>query len=236
MSPIKIYELLYARYGDLHWWPADTTYEIMLGAILTQNTAWRNVEKAMAQLKEAAQAADGVPLGGILPPAWVAQTDTNTLMELIRPAGFYRQKSVYLKALTAWFAGYGYSAEAVREREQKTLRDELLAVRGVGNETADAILLYAFGFVCFVADAYTGRLLKRLGISAGKGDYESVRAFFETDLPQDAYLYNNFHACIVVNGKEYCRAKPVCEGCPLEGVCAYASTSPPPGTSPAASC
>lgn len=208
-TPFEIYGLLYARYGNLRWWPAESPFEIITGAILTQNTAWGNVEKAIANFN------------GHLTPARMEEIDMGELMELIRPAGFYRQKAVYLKALTEWYKRYGYSPEKVSEKGVQAVRKELLAVRGVGRETADAILLYAFGLLSFVTDAYTLRLLDRLGLTESTGrTYENIKLFFESGLPRDWFVYNNLHACIVMNAKAHCRARPRCEGCPLAAVCA----------------
>jgi endonuclease-3 related protein len=205
---LSVYDALFARYGDLRWWPAKDPYEVMVGAVLTQNTAWSNVEKAIANF------------GGSLSPAAVADAGPEELIDIIRPAGFFNQKAAYLKSVTAWFAGYGYDAAAVRRVPLAKLRPELLEIKGVGNETADSILLYAFGFPTFVADAYAVRLCERYPIDAGRG-YAAVKAHFEDGLPPDARIYNNFHALIVINGKERCRkGKPLCGGCPLAGKCA----------------
>jgi endonuclease-3 related protein len=201
-----IYETLLAHYGELNWWPAKTPYEVIVGAVLTQNTAWSNVEKAIANF------------GAYLTPESVANADISILTDIIRPAGFFNQKVVYLKAVTAWFAEYGYDAPAVRKRPLNKLRSELLSTKGVGQETADSILLYAFGFPTFVVDAYTSRLCERYPIEAGNG-YAEVKAHFESDLPKDAHIYNNLHALIVINAKEHCRKKPFCDGCPLGGEC-----------------
>ncbi|MCL1808837.1 MAG: endonuclease III domain-containing protein [Clostridiales bacterium] len=201
-----MYETLFARYGDLNWWPAETPYEVMVGAVLTQNTAWSNVEKAIGNF------------GRNLTPEAVADASHAKLAETIRPAGFFNQKASYLKAVTEWFARYNYDVQAVQREPLDKLRAELLKVKGVGPETADSILLYAFGFPAFVVDAYTVRLCERYPIDAGKG-YAEIKACFEGNLPQSAETYNNFHALIVRNAKEHCRKKPVCEGCPLNETC-----------------
>ncbi|MDR1540542.1 MAG: endonuclease III domain-containing protein [Clostridiales bacterium] len=203
---LSIYETLLAHYGELHWWPAETPYEVMVGAVLTQNTAWGNVEKAIANF------------GENLSPESVANADFERLAEIIRPAGFFNQKARYLKAVTAWYAKYGYDAPAVRREPLAKLRAELLSTKGVGHETADSILLYAFGFTTFVVDAYTLRLCDRYTIGAGKS-YEAVKSHFEEALPQSSNVFNNFHAVIVINAKEHCRKKPMCDGCPLSGKC-----------------
>jgi endonuclease-3 related protein len=207
MSLTEIYNTLAAHYGNLRWWPAKTPYEVIVGAVLTQNTAWGNVEKAIANF------------AGGLSPERVMILDSETLIEIIRPAGFFNQKAAYLKEVTAWFGKYGFNVTAVRKLPLEQIRTELLSVRGVGRETADSILLYAFGFPSFVVDAYTMRLLSRLPIDAGRS-YEEVKAYFERELPRDVEMYNNFHALIVVNAKEHCRKKPVCANCPLSGMCA----------------
>ena len=219
MSVQEIYDALHTRYGDLNWWPSKTPYEVMVGAVLTQNTAWRNVEKAIAHF------------GGNLSPQAVLNMDVAELAETIRPAGFFNQKAVYLKAVTAWFAGYNFDVQAVRCEPLENIRAELLSLKGVGKETADSILLYAFGFPSFVVDAYTVRLCERYpipllgGVPEGRGgyagkSYDAVKACFENNLPRDVETYNNFHATIVINAKEHCRkSKPLCNKCPLNGTC-----------------
>jgi endonuclease-3 related protein len=206
----SIYEILFARYGDLHWWPAKTPYEVMVGAVLTQNTAWGNVEKAVANF------------GGELTPEAVLNMDMPKLTDIIRPAGFFNQKAEYLKTLTRWFARYGFDIYNIRREPPDKLCGELLSLKGVGRETADSILLYAFGFPTFVADAYTFRLCERYPIDAGKG-YDEIKAYFEANLTRSAEVYNNFHALIVINGKEHCHKKPVCGGCPLYDTCGKAA-------------
>jgi endonuclease-3 related protein len=203
---LSIYETLRAHYGELHWWPARTPFEVMVGAVLTQNTAWSNVEKAIAGFGEK------------LSPEFVADAGLAELTEIIRPAGFFNQKAAYLKAVTAWYAGYGYDVQTVQKEPLAKLRAELLSTKGVGQETADSILLYAFGFPTFVVDAYTVRLCGRYPIPAGKS-YSAVKAYFEGNLPKSAEVYNDFHAQIVINAKEHCRKKPLCGGCPLGGTC-----------------
>ncbi|MCL1919261.1 MAG: endonuclease III domain-containing protein [Peptococcaceae bacterium] len=203
---LLIYEALLARYGQLHWWPAKTPYEVIVGAVLTQNTAWSNVEKAIANF------------GDTLTPEAVMDADLSELTKLIRPAGFFNQKAVYLKAVTAWFARYDFDVPAVQRESLSKVRAELLSVKGVGCETADSILLYAFGFPTFVVDAYTIRLCERYPIEAGK-NYAAVKDFFERNFPRSVEGYNTFHALIVINAKEHCRKKPVCCECPLNEPC-----------------
>ena len=203
----ELYGRLLDALGPQAWWPADGPFEMMVGAVLTQNTAWGNVEKAIGNF------------GGNLSPEIVANTDSGVLAQIIRPAGFFNQKAGYLKAVTAWYAKYGYDVPTVQREQLHKLRAELLSVRGVGQETADAILLYAFGFPTFVVDAYTLRLCGRYPIEAGNG-YAAVKAYFEENIPRSAEIYNNFHALIVINAKEHCGKKPSCAGCPLSGTCA----------------
>jgi endonuclease-3 related protein len=201
-----IYSKLFSRYGNLHWWPAQTPYEVIVGAILTQNTAWGNVEKAIANF------------GGDLSPERVLTLPSGDLADIIHPAGFFYQKSGYLHEVTHWFERYGFSIEAVSHLPLERVRSELLSLKGVGRETADSILLYAFGFPSFVIDAYTMRLLSRLPIDVEKS-YDVVKALFESNLPQETALYNNYHALIVINAKDHCRKKACCEDCPLADIC-----------------
>lgn len=212
---MSVYERLLAQFGDLGWWPAESPYEVMVGAVLTQNTAWSNVEKAIARF------------GGKLTPQRVAAMPPEELAEIIRPAGFFNQKASYLQAVTAWYAGYAYETgrvTAAGRRDLPGLRAELLRVRGVGRETADSILLYAFGLPVMVVDAYTRRLLTRLGWRLPP-DYEGLRACVTAEIPADAALMNRLHALIVEECKQYCRAKPQCQACPLAGECPVRGTS-----------
>jgi endonuclease-3 related protein len=206
MNLLSLYETLRAHYGDLRWWPAKTPYEVIVGAVLTQNTAWSNVEKVIAGF------------GDHLTPQAVAAMDLAALAEAIRSAGFFNQKSLYLKAVTAWFAQYNYDVPTVQREPLAKIRSELLLTKGIGNETADSILLYAFGFPTFVVDAYTMRLCSRMALEVGKS-YAAVKVYFEENLPPSVEVYNNFHALIVQNAKEHCRKKPSCGGCPLEDSC-----------------
>ena len=201
-----MYSRLLDHYGDPRWWPAGSVYEVMAGAVLTQNTAWTNVEKAIAHF------------GDGLSPHVVASIDEESLRDIIRPAGSFNRKARCLKALTDWYALYGYDAEQVRRQPMEMLRADLMAIGGIGPETADSILLYAFGFPSFVVDAYTMRLCGRYPLDAG-GDVNAVKSFFESRIPRDALLYNRFHALIVINAKAHCRKKPLCAGCPLYDSC-----------------
>ncbi|MCL2202533.1 MAG: endonuclease [Defluviitaleaceae bacterium] len=217
---LAIYEKLNTHYGDLKWWPAKTPYEMIVGAVLTQNTAWSNVEKAIANF------------GDNLTPQFVLDADIAELAVVIRSAGFFNQKAAYLKAVTAWFGKYNFDVPTVQREPLEKLRPELLSIKGIGKETADSILLYAFGFPTFVIDAYTMRLCGRYPINAGgylthsrkkRGNafaYDTVKAHFEANLPRDVKLYNNYHAGIVYLCKDFCRkSKPLCDKCPLWGMC-----------------
>ena len=203
---LTIYNHLQSHYGNLNWWPANTPYEVIVGAILTQNTNWANVEKAIANFNND------------ITPQRVLALDLDKLKEIIRPAGFFNQKAIYLKAVTEWYGRFNFNVANVQARPLEEVRAQLLAVRGIGYETADAILLYAFGFPTFVVDKYTQRFCRRYPIDAGN-DYMSVKSYFETHLPHDEALFNNYHALIVINSKEHCRAKPNCTGCPLDIYC-----------------
>ncbi|NLL90796.1 MAG: endonuclease III domain-containing protein [Ruminococcaceae bacterium] len=207
MSKLKeIYKTLSSRYGDLEWWPAESPFEVIVGAVLTQNTAWTNVEKALGRFE------------GNLSPERILNMPTEELEEIVRPAGFFRQKSRYLKAVTEWFTGCNCDIDLIRSAPLSSIRAGLLKVRGVGNETADSILLYAFNLPTFVVDAYTVRFFGRFPINAGNS-YMEIKDFCERNLPKDAKLYGDFHALIVQNGKEHCKKKPECFGCPLEKSC-----------------
>ena len=201
------YRALRKRHGPQHWWPAETPFEVMVGAILTQNTAWSNVEKAIAALKTF----------GLMDPVKLRELDDDTLAEAIRPAGTFRVKTRRLKALLDWFVGvHGADFDRLRAMRPERVREELLEVKGVGPETADSILLYALGFPVFVVDRYTWRILTRHGVVDEDAAYDDMRELFERALPRKADLFNDYHAQIVRVGKDHCRTTAICEGCPLE--------------------
>lgn len=212
---MDIYNRLFAAYGDPHWWPAETPFEVIIGAVLTQNTAWGNVEKAIANF------------GDNLTPEYLLSLESAELADIIRPAGYFNQKTGYLQTVTRWFGQYGYNVDAVKKLPMDRVRSELLSLRGIGRETADSILLYAFEFPSFVIDAYTMRLIGRLPLSAGS-DYESVKAFFERHLPCDEKLFNEYHALIVLHAKAHCWKTPSCTGCPLFDICATGQSQSSP--------
>jgi len=202
----NIYSTLYAHYGEPHWWPAKTPYEMMAGAILTQNTAWSNVEKAIANF------------GENLTPEFIETVQIENLIDIIRPSGFFNQKSLRLKSLTDWYKRYNYDIIQARQQNCGDLRAQLLNINGVGRETADSILVYALEKTSFVVDAYTRRILSRVGYDLPK-DYDDLRCMIEQNIRRDLDIYNRFHALIVVHAKEYCKAKAVCDGCVLAEVC-----------------
>ena len=206
----EIFERLLAHYGGQHWWPADTPFEVMVGAVLTQATAWTNVERAIARLKDA----------DALSPATIRAMDAGTLAALIYSSGFHNTKALRLKALAQYLGdSYQDDIEAMCAKEWSKLRRELLAVKGIGEETADAILLYALGKPSFVIDAYTRRLFQRLGITPASEHYSAYQRMFSDNLPQDTALYAEYHALIVQHCKEACRRTPLCEGCCLRDIC-----------------
>lgn len=205
-----MYTALSKQFGPQHWWPARTRFEIMVGAILTQNTAWTNVEKAIANLRREKA----------LTPRALHAAPTAALAQWIRPAGYYNVKARRLHSYTGWLmSAYGGSLNRMFKTPTAKLREELLSVNGVGKETADSILLYAGKRPIFVVDAYTRRSLKHLGWIRGDEEYDEIAALFMDHLPADEELFNEFHALIVQLGKWYCRPKkPRCEECPLHGL------------------
>lgn len=206
-----LYDRLTRQYGDLQWWPADGAFEVMVGAVLTQNTAWVNVERAMENLKCA----------HMLDPERLARARPDRLAELLRPAGYYNVKTRRLQNFCRWYVGEG-GMTRLQKRPTDQLRRQLLAIHGVGPETADDMLLYAFGRALFVVDAYTRRIFARLGWIAGDEAYDELRGAVEHRLKGDAALYNQFHALLVMHGKDVCKSRPRCEQCSLSARCAFA--------------
>ncbi len=204
------YRRMYGAYGPQHWWPGDSPFEIMVGAILTQNTAWSNVEKAMANLK----AAD------CLSPECIVSLRESRLARLIRPSGYFNIKARRLHNFCRWYLASGGLA-ALRRLDTSALRHALLSVNGVGPETADDMLLYAFERPVFVVDAYTRRIFLRLGLMEGAPAYDQLRLAVEAALGADAALFNEYHALIVRHGKDVCRTRPDCGNCCLRGVCRF---------------
>lgn len=208
----RLYAALHRIHGLQHWWPANKPFEMMAGAVLVQNTTWINAKRAIAALKQAR----------CLAPAKVAALSLPELAKLIRSSGTHRVKAKRLRALSLWLLEQGGVAKAGRLATHE-LRHSLLAVHGVGPETADCILLYVFGRPLFVADAYARRLLGRYGFEPVPDRYEPLRAAVESAFKADSAMLNEFHALIVRHSKELCRAKPRCEYCPLRRSCAYGS-------------
>jgi len=203
---VRIYDALLAAYGPQGWWPGETPTEVAIGAVLTQNTAWSNVERAIAALRRA----------GCVDFARIDALDAEALGEIIRSAGTFRVKARRLKALAAWVMARGGTIEAALRGDMAAVRASLLEVAGIGPETADAILLYAGRHAVFVVDAYTRRVLRRHGIIGGDEPYAAVQRVFEEALPRDAAMFNEYHALFVEVGKRHCRSRARCAGCPLE--------------------
>lgn len=208
MTLLEAYRRLDDAWGPQHWWPGESVLEIMVGAVLTQNTAWSNVERAIANLKAA----------GALSMQALLALPLDELAALIRPAGYFNVKARRLRALLEWVWEAG-GVEALSGWTDEKLRSGLLGVHGVGPETADDILLYAFGRPVFVIDAYTRRILGRLGLIDPTMGYEHLRVAIEAELGADVPLFNQFHALIVAHGKEVCRPRPRCERCVLADDC-----------------
>lgn len=204
-----IYKRMLAAWGPQHWWPGETPFEVMVGAILTQNTAWTNVEKAIANLKAAR----------VLEPHALLAVPHSTLASLLRPAGYFNVKAKRLRNFLAWFVErFDGSVDRMFQVPLPVLRQELLGVKGIGPETADSILLYAGGLPSFVVDAYTYRILLRHGMIAEDATYDDIKELFETKLSRDVKLWNEYHALLVRVGKDHCRSKARCEGCPLDPI------------------
>ena len=208
----EIYHKLLKHFGKQYWWPAETRFEVIIGAILTQQTTWKNVELAIENLKDK----------GVLDPHSLATAPLNQVEALIRHTGFFRQKAKRIINFSQHLVNkYGGSLDKFFNRSIEEIRMELLSLEGIGLETADSILLYAADRLSFPIDAYTIRLCGRLGIKERK--YEALREFFESNLPRDSEIYKEFHALIDKLGKTYCRTKPQCSACPIINKCGYSS-------------
>lgn len=208
--PSKIYKKLYKFYGPQGWWPGRSRLEIIIGAILTQNTSWSNVEKAIKNLKNE---------GLLSSPYRLHNVSIQKLARLIHPAGYYNVKSRRLKNFTKFLiAKYNGRLNKLAKVKTHRLRQELLAVNGIGPETCDSILLYAFRRPVFVVDAYTKRIFSRHGLLSRDSTYESVQAVFMENLPSDEKIFNEYHALLVRLAKDHCKAKPICGNCPLRGI------------------
>jgi endonuclease-3 related protein len=206
---MKIYRTLYRAYGPRHWWPGDTSFEVMVGAILTQNTSWRNADKAIQKLKGK----------GVLNPRGIHCLKKSQLASLIKSSGYYRIKTDRLKCFIDFlFEEYRGNIEKMGRERLGELREKLLRVKGIGPETADSILLYGLRKPIFVVDAYTKRILSRHGLISEKAPYGEVQKLFMDHLPLDEKLFNEYHALLVYLGKTVCKKMPRCELCPLKGI------------------
>jgi endonuclease III related protein len=207
-----LYDIFLHAYGPQNWWPGhENPFEVVVGAILTQRTTWTNASSGVARLREA----------GVLTPEAIQGLETTNLEDLIRPAGFYRAKAATLKGFCERVEKAGGLSQFLA-LPMNVLRSELLSLRGIGEETADAILVYAAGMPSFVVDAYTRRLLERLGWILGSETYGEIQAAFSSALPSDVVVYAELHALITHHGKTYCRPRPKCEFCPMVTVCSFA--------------
>jgi endonuclease III related protein len=203
----EYFNSVFTALGPQHWWPAKTQFEVILGAILTQNTSWRNVERAMANLRNA----------GLLTPTGIERVPLWRLQRLVRPSGYFRQKARKLKAFVSFLrAEYSGSLKRMFDTPTIVLREKLLGVFGIGPETADSILLYSGQHAVFPVDSYTRRMLVRHGWADEKAKYDDIRWMFERQFPGNTERFNQFHALIVMTGKNWCRTQePLCDECPL---------------------
>lgn len=212
----KIFCILLAHFGKQNWWPAETPFEVIVGAILTQNTSWKNVEKSISSIKEQ----------GLMSPERLYALNETTLAELIKSSGFYNLKAKRLKNFLNFFAGYNFDLNQLRDDTQ--IRDKLLKIKGIGRETADSILLYALNLPYFVVDAYTKRIFFRLGFLKSEDvDYDEVQQLFTQNLPEDVELFKEYHALIVETAKNYCKKRPCCNNCPLSSMCNHSKLAKP---------
>ncbi len=203
-----IYRRLLAHYGPQHWWPGETAFEVMVGAVLTQNTSWKNVERAIENLKGAA----------MLDAQAITRARHERLASLLKPSGYFNVKADRLRHFCQWYLEQG-GLTTLKRWQTPRLRHALLGVKGIGPETADDILLYAFNRPVFVIDAYTRRLFARLGLATGEESYDALREQFESALGPDVPVFNEYHALIVAHAKDICKPKPHCHSCCLRARC-----------------
>ena len=204
---LNIFHDLLNAFGKRHWWPGETKLEVIIGAVLTQNTSWKNVEKAINNLK----------CHKALDVSVLYKMNIATLARIIRPSGFYNIKSKRLKNIVnVLYENYNGNISKLNNINMFRMREILLNIDGIGRETADSIILYALDKPIFVIDAYTKRFLKNHRLFNGQNDYDTMQKFFMRNIPQDVYLFNEFHALIVYLCQNYCKKTPLCEGCPLE--------------------
>ncbi len=209
----ELYSNLRKHFGHQGWWPAQTRDEIIIGAILTQQTSWKNVEKAITNLKGE----------GLIDLESIRKARAHSIERCIRPSGFYRQKAAHLKNFAEYVHSNYKSIDTMLSKDSGELREELLSIRGIGKETADSIMLYAAGKHMFVIDAYTRRITSRIYDSDPKIPYDELRFDISGSIPEDLDMYKDFHAQFVELGKNYCKTKPLCNECPVKSYCHYNS-------------
>ena len=207
---LEVHHRLYETYGPQHWWPGETPFEVIIGAILTQSVAWTNVERAISTLKQR----------GLLSPASLRKLPLDELATILRPTGYYNDKARKVKAFVDHLAAYDDALDRLFDQDVPSLRRELLSIHGIGEETADCIVLYAAGKPSFVIDAFTRRITERLTLPVEGNGYGAYQALFERSLPKDAELFNEYHALLVRLAKERCRKRePICDACTLADLC-----------------
>lgn len=229
LDPAALFVLLKKFYGPQGWWPIispetgescysvikkpdyNEIFEIIIGAILTQSVAWKNVEKALFNLKKS----------GMLDPHVLKNSPLNLIAEKIRPSGYFNQKAIKIKNFLEWFEKEDFSFELILKSKTGNIRNNLLSIKGIGPETADSILLYGFSRKIFVIDAYTKRIFSRLGLIDSASTYEDVQNYFHYSVPGSAKVFNEYHALIVAHGKDVCKKNPLCKDCCIKSFCAY---------------
>jgi len=214
-GPNAIYGRLRKRFGFLNWWPGETSFEIFVGAILTQQASWKNVEKAIVNIKKE----------NCMSLHCISSISIEKLEAMIRPSGYYRQKAKRLKSICLAIEKEYGSLDAMLSLDADELRSRLLAFNGIGKETADSIVLYAAEKPTFVIDAYTKRIMSRVNEMPENIGYDELKRYFEKRVKNDVVLYKDMHAQFVELGKRYCRKKPLCEECPLNDICAYSKNA-----------
>jgi len=211
---LDIYQRLMARYGPQYWWPAQEPFEVIVGAILTQSAAWGNVEKAIANLRSAEA----------LSPKALRRLPLDKVATLVYPCGYYNAKAHKLKSFVHWLGEhYNDALDELFDADTDYLRNQLLSVHGIGQETADSIILYAANKPIFVIDAYTQRIVERIGLAPNSNNYSAFQTLFMQHLPNDTGLFNEYHALLVCLGKDACRRQPLCQQCCLSDICHYDS-------------
>ena len=213
---LNIFRRLLAHFGPQHWWPAQGPFEVIAGAILTQSAAWGNVEKAIANLRAA----------GALSPGALRQLPISELAALVHPCGYYNAKALKLKSFAYWMGNnYDDDLDSLFANNIDDLRQQLLSIHGIGQETADSIILYAANKPIFVIDAYTRRIINRIGLAPDRNSYAAYQDLFKDNLLPDAELFNEYHALLVCLGKNVCRSRPLCQQCCLNNICHFYNQS-----------